>query len=263
MANNPFRSEPNQSNIENWGQTKFKPKKFGTGGNDKINKNQHHSGGKRKSFNNNNKFGNKKGKGNFHNKEKYKFNQVARDAKPENATPWNKYKDEIVYKQREEEQAALQANMDTSEAKEMLKQREINYRKLLIEQKKQEPTQWEDFGEEEVNKKIQKNKNNNHKSGQNKNKNNNNKQQQNPAKKFNRNSKTNFKHRVGGAPILSKKVLENFDKNKLNFKQIDAIRGVITKNTLLAKGATLENLVENMRHKKERNEKKNKNKNNN
>lgn len=251
MANNPFRQNPNKNNVENWGETKFKPKKFGSGGDNKFKKNDRNYGNKNKSFNNN-KFGgrNNKGKGsNFHNKEKYKFNVVAKDAKPENSTPWNKYKDEIVYKQREEEQEAQQANMNSSEAKEMLKQREINYRKLLIEQKKQEPTQWEDFNEnedEEKNKKSPKNKNkkfNNSKDNRNKHKN-------NFEHKLNKNSKTEFKPKP--RVFLDQEMLDNFDSKKLNFKQNNYLRAAITKNTLLAKGVSLEKTVKNLKMKKEK-----------
>ncbi|KAM7350934.1 uncharacterized protein ACRADG_003923 [Cochliomyia hominivorax] len=254
MNNNPFRRKPSSNikkKVENWGKTKFKPTKFASDeGKITFNINQGVRTGGNKSFNG--KFDKRKGK-NFHkNNEKYKFNQVARDAKPENATPWNKYKDEIVFKQREEEQAALQANMESSEAKNMLKQREINYRKLLIEEKKQEPTKWEDFEEEETNKK-ENNIIDNSKSADKKNR-----KQKSSEQKLNKQPKRIFKKNVLNSEtktdvkeFISKKLLENFDSKKLNYKQNNKLRRAITKATYLAKGGvSIDKVVKDLKRKK-------------
>ncbi|XP_075152335.1 uncharacterized protein LOC142226299 [Haematobia irritans] len=83
----------------------------------------------------------------FDNRKQFKPH-TPRDLKPENATPWNKFKDEINHKLREDEHAAKQADWNTEEAKKVLKQREQNYRKMLMEQKRNEKTSWEDFGED-------------------------------------------------------------------------------------------------------------------
>ncbi|KNC23104.1 hypothetical protein FF38_07180 [Lucilia cuprina] len=278
MVNNPFRGKPStnvQQNVDDWGKSKFKPNKFGGGGRGGKKTFNKHQGGK---FGNNKPF--RGGKGNNHkNKDNYKFNQVARDAKPENATPWNKYKDEIVYKQREEEQAALQANMDSKDAKTALKQREMNYRKLLIEQKKQESTVWDDFGEEEED---------NHKNKQKKfkkfektstdvaineiketNKSKNfNKKQKKAENKLNAESKTKFKKNVSNSELkadvkefISKELLENFDSKKLSYEQNDILRRNITKTSAMSIGITLECAVNDLKHKKTIKEKRKQNKN--
>ncbi|XP_037826208.1 uncharacterized protein LOC119614166 [Lucilia sericata] len=281
MVNNPFRSKPStnvQQNVDDWGKTKFKPNKFGggggRGGKKPFNKSQGGRFGNNKPFRGG-KFDNRKGN-NHKNKDNYKFNQVARDAKPENATPWNKYKDEIVYKQREEEQAALQANMDTKDAKTALKQREMNYRKLLIEQKKQESTVWEDFGEEdEDNRKTKQKKHKNivetspdvalNEIKEEKGRKNFNKKQKKAENKLNSESKTKFKKNVSNSELkadvkefISKELLDNFDSKKLSFKQNDTLRRNITKTTMLSFGNTLERTVKDMKQKKMK--KKNQNK---
>lgn len=249
MENNPFRRKPStnvQQSAEDWGKTKFKPNKFSGGGNKKFfNK---HQGGVHKPFNK--KFGNRKG---TKSNDNYKFNQVAQGAKPENATPWNKYKDEIVFKNREEEQAALQANMDSSEAKNTLKQREINYRKSLIEQKKQEITKWEDFGEnEENNNTTKKNSKNQIKGpkGKHLDKNKIKIEPNKPTKTDFKKNLSNLKLKSNVKQLISKDILDNFDSKKLDYQQNDVMRSVITKTTILAFGETLESVVKDMKLKK-------------
>ncbi|XP_065356717.1 uncharacterized protein LOC135951072 [Calliphora vicina] len=270
MSNNPFRSKPStnvQQSADDWGKTKFKPSKFGSGGKKPFNKHQGGRGGNRK-------FDNRNGNS-FQKKETCKFNQVARDAKPENGTPWNKYKDEIVYKQREEEQAAQQANMDSSEGRSVLKQREINYRKSLIEKKKQEPTHWEDFGEEDDTHKNSKKFSN--KSKPNKTATLTNQNDEGKKKKFNNKqksaehkldtqSKPNFKKNVSNSELkadvkefISKELLDNFDSKKLSFKQNNKLRAVITKTTNMSVvGNSLEHAVQHMKYDKMKKEKFNK-----
>lgn len=270
MSNNPFRGKPLNKvdqKTEDWGKVKFKPNKFGGGGSGKSNFSKR-QGGK-----GNGKFNNRKG--NFNkNKDSFKFNQVARDAKPENATPWNKFKDDIVFKQREDEQAALQVNMDSEEAKQALKQREMSYRKLLIEQNKQQPTQWENFSDEDdkggtkkSKKKYKSNQETN--DGVNKDQFQSKKNKKNFPKNVNElnpKSKTDFKKNVSNAELkgevkelISQELLNNFDSKKLNYKQNDQMRGIITKTTLMSTGTSLKMAINDMKRKKAKKEKQNKN----
>ena len=137
--------------------------------------------------------------------------------------------------------------MDSEEGKKIVKQREINYRKLLIEQKKQEPTTWDNFGEEEQ--KINKNKKNkNLPKAREENKLNdetkskfktkNKKSLQNTdtkskqiVKKTN-NSKEAIQAEV--KQMISEELLNNFDSKKLSFQQTNYLRAAITKNTAMA-----------------------------
>ena len=267
MSNNPFRGKPLHKvdqKTEDWGKVKFKPNKFGGGGGGKSHFNKR-QGGK----GNFGKFNNRKG--NFNkNKDSFKFNQVAKDAKPENATPWNKFKDDIVFKQREEEQAALQANMDSEEAKQALKQREMSYRKLVIEQNKQQPTQWESFSDDDdkngTKKKYKSNQETNDgvKKSQFQSKKNKTNFPKN-ANELNPKSKTDFKKNVSNAQLkgevkqlISQEVLNNFDSKKLTFKQNDQMRKIITKTTTMTYGVSLDMAVRDMKLKKAKKEKHNK-----
>ncbi|TMW49844.1 hypothetical protein DOY81_005084 [Sarcophaga bullata] len=271
MSNNPFRSKPLHKvdqKTEDWGKVKFKPNKFGGGGAGKSHFNKRQDG-----KGNFGKFNNRKG--NFNkNKDSFKFNQVARDAKPENATPWNKFKDDIVFKQREDEQAALQANMDSEEAKLALKQREMSYRKLLIEQNKQQPTQWENFSDEDDKDSAKKNKkkyksnqetNDAVNKGQFQSKKNKKKLSKN-INELNPKSKSDFKKNISNAQLkgevkelISQELLNNFDSKKLNFKQNDQMRKIITKVTTMTHGTSLEMAIKDMKRKKTKKEKQNKN----
>lgn len=256
--NNPFRvkttSEEDKQKIENWGKIKFKPNKFGDGhGKKHLNNHEKFK---------NNKFNNRKGNLN-NNKDSFKFNQVAKDAKPENATPWNKYKNDLVFKQREEEQAALQTNMDSEEAKQALKQREINYRKSLIEQNKQQPTQWENFSDEdspdgEKKKKCEQESNQETSDSVNKCQFQSKKKREKVVKELKQKSKTDFKKndvpngQLKGEvkQIISQELLDNFDSKKLSLKQNDQLRKIITKTTMMSYGRSLEMAVSDMKYKK-------------
>ncbi|XP_013106222.1 uncharacterized protein LOC106086200 [Stomoxys calcitrans] len=159
------------------------------------------------------------------------------NVKPEDPTPWHKFKDEINNKQREDEHTSKQANWDTDEAKKVLQQREQNYRKLLMEQKRNEATSWEDFGEgsekkDEVGKSTSKAKN---------------KKEKRKHKKSNdandeeglvdTSSPKKQKQSYDPTPLVDKQTLKDFDASKLDFKQKDKIRQMLTKATMIRKGS--------------------------
>ncbi|XP_005186628.2 uncharacterized protein DDB_G0287625 [Musca domestica] len=133
---------------------------------DGHNNNKFNQGGQRHKEGNN-KFNNggqrhKKGNNKFNNgghRDKVQNNtfkpnpfrsNTPQDIRTEAATPWVKFKDDLNNLRREEEHASRQSNFDTEEGKKFLKEREKNYRKMLMEEKKKEPTQWEDFDEEKT-----------------------------------------------------------------------------------------------------------------
>ncbi|XP_073822215.1 uncharacterized protein [Musca autumnalis] len=89
------------------------------------------------------------GKKQFNNKPNPFGSKTPQVIRTEEATPWVKFKDDFNNRRREEEHASKQSNFDTEEGKKFLKDREKNYRKILMDEKKKEPIQWEDFGEEE------------------------------------------------------------------------------------------------------------------
>uniref|UniRef100_A0A1A9W0R4 Uncharacterized protein n=1 Tax=Glossina brevipalpis TaxID=37001 RepID=A0A1A9W0R4_9MUSC len=62
----------------------------------------------------------------------------------------------MLLKEREEQQRSKQLEMDNQTAQQFLKQREVNYRRMLIQKKKEESTQWEDF-EDDTSKQKQRN----------------------------------------------------------------------------------------------------------
>lgn len=239
--NNPFRKPSGnvQHDVEDGGKSKFKPKVFTRGNKNQLNSNTKNPFSK--------KYDDRKSIF-YKNKEKIRFNEVAKGAKPENSTPWNKYKGEIIFRQRDESQAALHADMENEERKAILKQREISYRRSLAEQKKQEATKWEDFAEDYG--QIDDSQTQRHKGNQST------QLQFYKAENLNSKSRTRFKKKHSNTnfrkDFISKDLLENFDSKKLSFEQNDKLRSVITKNTLLAKEKSLQNVVNDLKRRKER-----------
>ncbi|XP_017855185.2 uncharacterized protein LOC108608351 [Drosophila busckii] len=62
--------------------------------------------------------------------------------------PWNHVKSTIV-EDEEDQRSAERFNMNSEQAKEMLKQREQNHRRNVIEEKRNEGTKWESFDDEQ------------------------------------------------------------------------------------------------------------------
>lgn len=296
--NNPFRKKSIdpaiQKKTEQWGEVKFKPtlnreegnsfKKFGGGrggfggrGGGRGGFGGGRGGGGRGGFGNRGRGGDRGrggrgfgrgrgGRGGAFKKDIDIFNVVDKNARPENATPWSKYKDEINYAQQEEEQNSKQANLDTEEGRQFVKQREENYRRSIMEQTPKEPPKWETFSESDDNA----NKTNDSSS--------NGKQKKNKKKKakketggtlpqsnpeFKAKEKTKTKAKKVKQPqteqtyegLISKEVLENFDSKKLTFKQNDTLRKMITKATISVKGSTLKQSVKELKNKKKKKKK--------
>uniref|UniRef100_A0A1B0FFC4 Uncharacterized protein n=1 Tax=Glossina morsitans morsitans TaxID=37546 RepID=A0A1B0FFC4_GLOMM len=81
---------------------------------------------------------------NQHKEKSNKYNKYRR-RKPEILTTWTYFKDEMLSKEWEEKQRSEQLKMDNEEARECLKQRQINCRNVLMQKKREEPIQCESF----------------------------------------------------------------------------------------------------------------------
>ncbi|XP_053964596.1 uncharacterized protein LOC128867427 [Anastrepha ludens] len=203
MQNNPFRQKP------------------GFRGNHK----EHPSGGNWKKGSSN-RARDKKG-------EEWGVKKFTPVIRTQAATPWSAFKNEIMQKQQEERNAAKTLNMESEEAKQFLKKREENFRRIQIAESRKEDVKWEDFSDDlDLN-------------------------AQNTGKHDNRSTKKKCQTKTKKTskadkpakfiPLVDKSFLKNFDSKKLSFRQNNSIRKAITKTTFLARGATLESVVEDMK----------------
>uniref|UniRef100_A0A1A9UNS2 Uncharacterized protein n=1 Tax=Glossina austeni TaxID=7395 RepID=A0A1A9UNS2_GLOAU len=187
MGRNPFKASQKEeqkklkAKIEQWGKVKFKPIES---------KNQH------------------KEKSNKYNKY--------RKEKPEIPTTWTYFKDEMLSKEREEKQRSKQLKMDNKEAQECLKQRQITYRKMLMQKKREESIQWESFGDDGKHRQHE--------------------QIANTSKHYVTTEK-NFSHNRE-AKLIPTEILKDFDSRNLNYQQNDKLRRLLTKSVIKHNGAT-------------------------
>ncbi|XP_017468668.1 PREDICTED: uncharacterized protein LOC108360757 [Rhagoletis zephyria] len=206
MHNNPFRQKPGSC-------SKYK---------------EQSSGGKWKTGSSNNNYA-------FSKKErewgKTKFTPVVRI---QAATPWATFKNEIIQKQHEETKASKNLNMESEEAKQFLKKREENFRRMQMIEAKKEDVLWEDFSEP-----VRCRENGN---------------QTKKSEKFcSERSQPNIKmpskpnRSKKPVPLVDNSLLRNFDSKKLSFKQNNTLRRVITKTTNFARGSTLEAVVKDLK----------------
>uniref|UniRef100_D3TS64 Hypothetical conserved protein n=1 Tax=Glossina morsitans morsitans TaxID=37546 RepID=D3TS64_GLOMM len=196
MGRNPFKASQKEeqkklnAKIEQWGKVKFKP----------IESN------------------------NQHKEKSNKYNKYRRE-KPEIPTTWTYFKDEMLSKEREEEQRSKQLKMDNEEARECLKQRQINYRKVLMQKKKEEPIQWESFEDD--------GKHRQHKQIAN-------------TLKHDMITKKKFSHNRE-AKLLPTEILKDFDSRNLNYQQNDKLRRLLTKSVIKHNGATFTQTVNDLK----------------
>lgn len=236
--------------IAQWGVKKFDPtaKPASTNPFRQLNQLQNKINNSRDRFKSNHKGG-----GHRNNGRNFQNNRPPRRPEnviPENATPWAKFKDDINYQKQEEEHASQQANLNTEEAKAFLKQREINHRKLLMEEKRKEPTSWEDFEDEDSAK-------NNRKGGT---KNKNAKNVVESTKKteqsgIHKKKKKGHKDSHAPPPLIDEDTMKNFDASKLNLHQKNTIRQMLTKATIMRKGG-VQDTLKHVREQKKKNNKK-------
>uniref|UniRef100_A0A1A9ZY72 Uncharacterized protein n=1 Tax=Glossina pallidipes TaxID=7398 RepID=A0A1A9ZY72_GLOPL len=204
MGRNPFKASQKEqqkklnAKIEQWGKVKFKP----------IESNNQH-------------------------KEKSdKYNKYRR-GKPE-PTAWTYFKDEMFSKEREEKQRSKQLKMDNEEARECLKQRQINYRKVLMQKKKEEPIQWESFEDD--------GKHRQHK------------QIANTLKHdVTTEKKCSHNHE---AKLIPTEILKDFDSRNLNYQQNDKLRRLLTKSVIKHNGATFTQTVNDLKYQKQQKKRK-------
>uniref|UniRef100_A0A1B0ACG3 Uncharacterized protein n=1 Tax=Glossina pallidipes TaxID=7398 RepID=A0A1B0ACG3_GLOPL len=101
--------------------------------------------------------------------------------------------------------------MDNEEACECLKQRQINYCKVLMQKKREEPIQWESF--------VDDGKHRQH--GQIAN-----------TLKHDMNTEKKFSHN-GEAQLIPTEILKDFDSRNLNYQQNDKLRRLLTQSVII------------------------------
>lgn len=153
------------------------------------------------------------------------FNVVARDARFVAPTPWSKYKDNWSRTQQEKEQEHRRPQMNSDEAQKFLRQREINYLRIRMQQKQQEPTEWESFEDDKTSLSSK----------------------ETNGSKITEKQKNNKK---SIRPIIDEDLLNNFDARKLSYEQRDKMRRILTKGVSLRRGANLKKAVNNLRYQK-------------
>ncbi|CAD6998582.1 unnamed protein product [Ceratitis capitata] len=151
-----------------------------------------------------------------------KFIPVVR---PQTATPWATFKNEIIQKQQEEIHSSKNPNIGSEEARIFLKKREEKFRRMKIEEAKKEVTKWEDFSEVSPSKSTG----------------------QKRRKQISKNKKNKKSQSKNQSNFISKDILKRFDSKKLNFHQNNVIRQTITQTTHLARGAPLESVVNDLK----------------
>ncbi|XP_037897428.1 uncharacterized protein LOC119642363 [Glossina fuscipes] len=200
MGRNPFKTSQKEEHkklkakIEQWGKVKFKP----------IESNKQH-------------------------KEKSSKYNKNRSEKFEIPTAWKYFKDEMLSKEREEKQRSKQLNMDNEKARKCLKQREINYRKVLMQKKREELTQWESFEDDGKQR-----------------------QREQITNTLEHNVTTKKKvSRNHEARLVSTEILKDFDNRNLNYHQNDKLRRLLTKSVIKHNGATFTQTVSDLKYQKQ------------
>lgn len=157
------------------------------------------------------------------------FNVVARDARFVAPTPWAKYRKDWYQTQQQAEKDACNPRMDSDEAKKCLRQREINYRRIRMQEKQNEPVEWESFENEEE-------------------------ETMDNAKYFKKNKSQ--KQPESKRPLIEEELLEDFDGRKLSYYQKDRMRRILTKGACLRGSVDLKKVIKNIKTQQKRKEEK-------